>query len=208
MPTIRLPRPHPVAVALTFALAIAGRHTRADCIDDAAARHRVNADVLRAIGWQESRLRPEALLRNADGSVDIGAFQINSVHLPELSRHGIDRAALGDGCVSAEAAAWHYRRQVDALGDTWLAVGAYHSRTSARAAWYANQIAAILARWNVMPLGARPFPVEATRAPERPRTGVSSVAAPGNAGPITQTSTPIPPDALRFDALAFAPTAR
>jgi hypothetical protein len=195
-------------LTLAFALAIAGRHARADCIDDAAARHRVNAAVLRAIGWQESRLRPEALASNADGSIDIGAFQINSVHLPELSRHGIDRAALGDGCVSAEVAAWHYRRQVDALGDTWLAVGAYHSRTSVRAAWYANQIAAILDRWNVMPRGARPFPVERTLAPAHPRAGASSAATQGSSARITRISTPVAPDAPRFDALAFVPTAR
>jgi len=208
MPTIRLPRPHAVAFALACALAIAGRHARADCIDDAAARHSVNADVLRAIGWQESRLRPEALARNADGSIDIGAFQINSVHLPELSRHGIARTALGDGCVSAEVAAWHYRRQVDALGNTWLAVGAYHSRTSARAAWYANQIAAILDRWTVIPRGARPFPVERWLAPVQPRTGASSAAAQGSAARTTRISTPIAPDAPRFDSLAFVPTAR
>jgi hypothetical protein len=131
----------------------------ADCIDDAAARHQVNALVLRAIGWQESRLQPAAVGRNANGSVDLGAFQINSVHLSELKRYGIDRAALADGCVSAEVAAWHYRRQVELHGPSWQAVGAYHSQTPARAAWYANQIAAVLMRWNVLPAAALPFPV-------------------------------------------------
>ena len=142
--------------------------SHADCIADAAARQQVSADVLRAIGWQESRLRPAALGRNADGSVDMGAFQINSVHLAELSRYGIDRAALADGCVNAEVAAWQYRRQVDLLGDNWRAVGAYHSHTPARGAWYANQIAAILMGWNVTPTGALPFATEHALAPGRP----------------------------------------
>ena len=141
---------------------------QADCIDDAAARHQVNADVLRAIGWHESRLRPAAMGRNANGSIDVGAFQINSVHLPELARHGIDRAALADGCISADVAAWHYRRQIDLQGNGWQAVGAYHSRTAARAAWYANQIAAILMRWNAMPRGPLPFPADRTLAPGQP----------------------------------------
>jgi len=123
--------------------------------------------VLRAIGWQESRLQPAAMGRNANGSIDLGAFQINSVHLPELQRYGIDRAALADGCVSAEVAAWHYRRQVELHGAGWHAVGAYHSQTPARAAWYANQIAAILMRWDALPSGALPFPVERTETPAR-----------------------------------------
>jgi hypothetical protein len=202
MPTIRTLRLRPSDRARALALAIACAQAHADCIDDAAARHQVNAGVLRAIGWQESRLRPDAIGHNANGSVDVGAFQINSVHLPELSQRGIPRAALDDGCVSAEVAAWHYRRQVDALGNTWQAVGAYHSRTSARAAWYANQIAAILVRWQLMPQGASPFPVERTLAPSRPRAKTSSE-------PTTVTDARArthSPDARRFDEIAFVPT--
>jgi len=176
MPTFPAPRLCPAALAA--ALATASLPSHADCIADAAARQHVNAEVLRAIGWQESRLQPAALGRNADGSVDIGAFQINSVHLPELSRYGIDRAALADGCVCAEFAAWHYRRQVELLGDNWLAVGGYHSHTPARAAWYANRIAAILMRWKVMPAGALPFPTERALAPGRPPPAPRSASPP------------------------------
>jgi hypothetical protein len=158
------PRSH--AAALVFALACTlALAARADCIDDAAARHQVNAMVLRAIGWHESRLQPQALAHNANGSIDVGAFQINSVHLSELGRHGIDRAALADGCTSAEVAAWHYRRQVDRQGNSWQAVGAYHSATPERAAWYANRIASILVRWNALPTGTLPFPPDTTIAP-------------------------------------------
>ena len=161
-----LPRLPVLATAL--ALGILAPPLRADCIDEAAARHRVNALVLRAIGWQESRLRPQAFGRNANGSVDIGAFQINSTHLAELAPWGIDRASLTQGCVSAEVAAWHYRHQVEHLGDTWLAVGAYHSRTPARAAWYANRVATILMRWKVMPVGPLPFAAQRTLGPDGP----------------------------------------
>lgn len=152
-----LPTASPLLAGLLLA---AGAYTpvRADCIDDAAARHQVNAVVLRAIGWQESRLRPDAIGHNANGSVDLGAFQINSVHLPTLARYGIAPEALIDGCVSAEVAAWHYRRQVDRLGNTWAAVGAYHSATPGHAARYANRIAAILTRWQAMPPAPLPFP--------------------------------------------------
>ena len=165
MPT--LPASHRRSVVLALAFTLTALPTHADCIDDAAVRHQVNAQVLRAIGWQESRLQPAAIGHNGNGSIDVGAFQINTIHLPELARYGIGRAALADGCVSAEVAAWHYRRQIDLQGNGWQAVGAYHSRTVARAAWYANQIAAILMRWNVMPRGALPFPAAGTLAPGR-----------------------------------------
>ena len=165
MPMLPVPLPQAAIAASILALATACAH--ADCIADAAARHQVNPEVLRAIGWQESHLQPAALGRNANGSIDVGAFQINSVHLSELGRYGIDASALVDGCVSAEVAAWHYRRQVDRDGDTWLAVGGYHSRSPARAAWYANRIASILMRWRVTPSNALPFPVEHTLAPGR-----------------------------------------
>ena len=178
---------------------------QADCIDDAAARHQVNADVLRAIGWQESRLQPAAVGHNGNGSVDIGAFQINSIHLPELARHGIARASLADGCVSADVAAWHYRRQVELQGDGWQAVGAYHSRTAARAAWYANQIAAILMQWNVLPRGALPFAADRTLAPGRPPPPSRAGAAPA---PLAHPTPCGFPDAGTYGEIAYLPSAR
>lgn len=188
---------------LAGALFAATLAAQADCIDDAAARHQVRADVLRAIGWQESRLQPGAIGRNADGSVDLGAFQINSVHLPELARYGIDGAALKDGCVCAEVAAWHYRRQIDRLGDGWQAIGAYHSGTSARAAGYANQIATLLMRWKVMPPGALPFPVARTLA--LPRRTQPSIAPPST---ITRPPPLVPGPSAPLGELAYLPSTR
>jgi soluble lytic murein transglycosylase-like protein len=192
------------AIALSLAVATAAPPAQADCIDDAAARHQVNAHVLRAIGWQESRLRPTAVGHNANGSIDVGAFQINSIHLPELARHGVDRAALTDGCVSADVAAWHYRRQIDLQGDGWPAVGGYHSRTAARAAWYANQIAAILMRWNVMPPGAPPFPADRTLAPGRPLPGRPGATP----SPLANVTPPVATSAGGFSEIAYLPSAR
>jgi hypothetical protein len=162
LPSPRLSTPRACALARVAALAClpalaTPAPARADCIDEAASRHAVNAFVLRAIGWHESRLDTAAVGHNADGSTDLGAFQINSVHLPVLARFGIDAGALRDGCTAAEVAAWHYRRQVDRYGNTWAAVGAYHSRTPARAAWYADRIAAVLMAWSVLPRGPLPY---------------------------------------------------
>src|SRR6218665_1337098 len=135
----------PALLLLPALLAL--RPARADCIDEAALRHGVNGHVLRAIGWHESRLRPDAEALNRNGTRAIGAFQINGVPLPLLARRGVDARALRDGCVSSHVAAWHYARQVARHGNTWRAVGAYHSGTPARSAWYANAIATVLMRW-------------------------------------------------------------
>lgn len=151
--------------AVLLLLLFGGPPARADCIDEAARHHQVHAAVLRAIGWHESRLRPEALNRNRNGSVDIGAFQINSVHLPLLSRHGIAARQLHDGCTAAYVAAWHYRRQIERWGDSWDAVGAYHSDTPALRRGYANRIAAVLVGWGLLAPGSQPFRAASIAAP-------------------------------------------
>jgi hypothetical protein len=198
---------HPSPLAVALALAMSPPCVRADCIDDAAARHHVNAVVLRAIGWQESRLQPRALGRNTNGSIDVGAFQINSIHLAELASHGVDRTSLADGCVSAEVAAWHYRRQVEQQGDTWLAVGAYHSHTVARAAWYANRIATILMRWKALPAGSLPFPADRALPPDAP-TGPRRPLPPATPPSAPRPSTPGHAPSQGVDVLAFVPSAR
>ena len=176
----RGPKPLLVGVFAVKAMLLAASPARADCIDAAAAHHRVNAHVLRAIGWHESRLRPSAMNVNTNGSTDIGAFQINTIHLPELRRYGIDQVALKNGCVAAYVGAWHYKKQIRQFGNTWAAVGAYHSRTPARSAWYANQIATVLMRWQVLPGTRLPYVDIPLLAPNQPNpgapTGVPQVA--------------------------------
>ena len=54
-------------------------------------------------------------------------------------------------CKTIYLAAWQLRKQVIKYGNTWAAVGAYHSATPALRDQYAQQIAAILRRWGVLP---------------------------------------------------------
>lgn len=134
-----------IAAVVTLG-AIATPSARADCFDDAAAWQHVNPAILRAIAWQESHNRADALHANANGSVDYGLMQINSIHLNALARYGIGKEALMVPCKNIYIAAWHYRQQVVKYGDTWAAVGAYHSATPALRDDYARRIAAIVQR--------------------------------------------------------------
>ena len=121
------------------------------CWLEAARYHQVNEWVLRAIIWQESRNNPLTVARNGNASLDVGAGGINSVHFAELARHGVAPAQLLDGCTNVYVSAWHLRRQMTALGNTWTAVGAYHSRTPHHNVRYAQRIRDILREWGVMP---------------------------------------------------------
>lgn len=124
----------------------------ADCFLAAANYQHVNPIILRAISWQESRDTPGAKHRNANGSTDFGLMQINSVHLPALARFGIDSGTLMDPCASVYIAAWHLRSKMNKYGNTWDAVGAYHSETPALREQYAGRIRKILVEWGVLRL--------------------------------------------------------
>ena len=99
------------------------------CIPAAAQHHRIDPRLLRAVLKVESDLRPWAFGRNANGTVDMGMAQINSIHLPELARHGIQSQHLFDPCVASYVAAWLLRKNIDRHGLTWFGVAAYHSLT-------------------------------------------------------------------------------
>lgn len=120
-----------------------------DCISRAAAYHQVSPYVLRAIAWNESRMRPQAVGRNRNGTRDLGALQINTAHLPRLRRYGLDEQALMEPCTNAYVGAWLLREQMDRLGNTWQAVGAYHSQTPALNLRYALQIQRTLQSWGL-----------------------------------------------------------
>jgi soluble lytic murein transglycosylase-like protein len=152
---------HPLALRPTFAHALiavtalaAAAPCRADCFDNAGAYHQVNPMILRAIAWQESRNRPYAMHLNANGTRDYGVMQINSIHLPALARYRITSDMLMEPCKNIYIAAWHLRSKIDKYGNTWSAMGAYHSETPAERDLYARSIAAILASWRQLPRDA------------------------------------------------------
>jgi lysozyme-related protein Hpa2 len=128
-----------VCACLLFKLTSA----HADCFDDAASYHRVNPTILRAIAIVESGGKPAAINRNANGSVDFGEMQINSAHLPELARFGMSETDLFDACKSIYTGAWILRKEMDKYGNTWAAVGAYHSATPYLRDTYAEKVKGI-----------------------------------------------------------------
>jgi Transglycosylase SLT domain len=120
---------------------------KADCFDDAAGYHNVNPWILRAIAAVESGFKPVTVARNTDGSLDRGMTGINSVHLPQLARYGITASDLLDGCKSIYVAAWHLRNRINDRGNTWEAVGTYHSKTPSKRDVYINKVRRVINFW-------------------------------------------------------------
>lgn len=106
------------------------------CIADAAQFHRVDPQLLKAILMVESRLNPKAINHNTNGTKDIGAAQVNTVHLPTLEKHGIGEKELKDACVNTYVGAWLLSKQIARHGLTWFGIAAYHSTTPAKNARY------------------------------------------------------------------------
>jgi hypothetical protein len=121
-----------------------------DCVTAAAGYHQVNPWVLRAIIKVESNFNPQAVNKNGNGSVDVGIAQINSTHFNELSRFGVAPRDLMDGCVSSYVAAWHLKKQLVKYGNTWFAIGAYHSATPCYNRRYGSLVWNALVDWRVV----------------------------------------------------------
>lgn len=131
----------------TLLLALCATPAFADCFDDAAAYHGVNPWVLRGIAHVESGFKAHATNVNRNGTMDIGMMQTNSIHLKNLSRFGVSRTDLFDGCKSVYVAAWMLRQKIEKHGNTWVAVGSYHSETPYFRDRYAAKVSGIIARW-------------------------------------------------------------
>jgi len=119
---------------------------KGDCFDDAASWQGVHPGVLRAISLRENARCDATVHINRNGTVDIGCMQINSIHLPELANYGISARELMDSCINIFVGAHHYKKMVLKYGNTWKAVGAYHSETPERRDAYAKSVEAIFRR--------------------------------------------------------------
>lgn len=139
-----------LTLATAFLLLAASSATAADCFDLASRHQGVNSTVLRAIAMMENPRCDATVSRNTNGSVDVGCMQINSVHFRELERHGIFPHDLLDQCKNIYIGAWHYKKMVRKYGNTWTAIGAYHSETPHLRDRYAQGVFRILKKYGYL----------------------------------------------------------
>ncbi|ALU89605.1 soluble lytic murein transglycosylase protein [Herbaspirillum rubrisubalbicans M1] len=110
------------------------------CWEQVANWYGVNVHLLYAIAKTESNLNPLARNQNKNGSYDIGLMQINSAWLPTLKKYGIDESRLRDPCVNLQVGAWILSQNMQKMGPTWEAVGAYNARNPKLRIEYARRV--------------------------------------------------------------------
>ncbi|EAO2872872.1 transglycosylase SLT domain-containing protein [Salmonella enterica subsp. enterica] len=110
-------------------LLIISHHTiAADCFDMAGKDAGIDPDLLRAIAWQESRLHYDAIGKNPVSGYGMGLMQIDSQHLGNMKKRGIDRELLvTDICTNIYSGALILAKAFNKWGPTWEAVGAYNA---------------------------------------------------------------------------------
>lgn len=100
----------------------------ASCWEQAGQNYGIDHLLLKAIAWNESRGWTGAVgPKLKDGNRALGLMQINTIHLPELARYGINKEDLFDACVSANVGAWVLADCIQKFGPTWKAVGCYNA---------------------------------------------------------------------------------
>lgn len=106
----------------------------AACIFIAAQTYSVPPAVLVGIMHVEGG-KVGQQVRNTNNSYDLGPMQINTLWLPELSKHW--RVSKGtakswvrdDGCINVSVAAWILRKKTDDAGSLYKGIAHYHSKT-------------------------------------------------------------------------------
>ena len=114
-------------IGFSLAVLFVGSTVQAACFEEASAMYGVPATILRGVSTVESSNNPLAVNRShvlRTKSVDIGMMQINSRHLPALSKFGITHESLLDGCTNVKIGAWLLAQLFNAKGVSWDAVGA------------------------------------------------------------------------------------
>lgn len=82
--------------------------------------------LLYSIGKHESKLNPNAINKNTNGTYDVGIMQINTIHLPELAKYGITLKDLWDPQTNIRVGAWVLAGCVSRHGYTTKALGCYN----------------------------------------------------------------------------------
>jgi len=143
-------------IGWTVAISLIAAFPAHACWEQAAERYSISPELLYAIARTESGLDPQAIGHNRNGSRDIGLMQINSAWLPRLSNHGIAERDLFDPCTSIHVGAWILAGNVQRLGYTWEAVGAYNAANPALRRAYVERVYRHIAASST---GPKPQPV-------------------------------------------------
>lgn len=99
------------------------------CVNTAAIEFNIPAKLIIAVLHVE-RGKNSRVVKNSNGSYDIGPMQINSLWLNELQKYGITRQDLQfDPCINVKVGTWLLGKAIASDNHFLNGVGNYHSRT-------------------------------------------------------------------------------
>jgi hypothetical protein len=135
---------------LACADADATQHERIICSIIAAMDYQIPANIVLAVAEIENG-KPGQTSKNANGTLDVGPMQFNTVYLNELrGKYGITEQDVSNkGCYPYQLAAWRLRGHIvnDAWGDLWTRVANYHSYTPRFNAIYRAKLIRSADKW-------------------------------------------------------------
>ena len=115
-----------------------------NCWGLASARYDLNPYLLYSIALVESAMNPHAISRpNGNQTHDIGLMQVNSAWLSSdrFRQAGITREDLRNPCINIHVGAWVLKSNINSMGYTWQAIGAYNAWKNQEAQLrYANKV--------------------------------------------------------------------
>lgn len=126
-------------------LLISGQ-SQADCFKETGKQFGIAPNLLKSIAKHESRMNPRLVMKNSNGSVDVGLMGINSVNFSELKKIGIKPSHLLEMCPNIVAGAYLLTKKIKKYGYTWNAIGAYHSETPSRKMAYIAKIQRVITK--------------------------------------------------------------
>lgn len=95
------------------------------CFSEAGAQYDIDAQLLKAISWTETKHNNEAINWNKNGTFDACHMQINSGWYQTL---GHDKwMSIGDPCECTKVGAEILKKCIDQYGYKWEAVGCYNA---------------------------------------------------------------------------------
>lgn len=139
-------------ISSTFAVDFSTQPATLNCVIEAANRQQIPANILLAISSIEAGKNGQSV-RNRNGSLDLGHFQINTIHWKQngiLAKLGIRKEDVQwRGCYNAEIAAYLVRLMLNENSnqDFWTKVANYHSKTPSANYRYRTKLIPLAEDW-------------------------------------------------------------
>jgi hypothetical protein len=99
------------------------------CINEVALTYHIPAKLIISI-LEVEQGRVGQVVKNTNGTYDIGPMQINSIWLPELEKYHITQQDIQfNACANIRVGAWILSRNIANRDDVLVGIGDYHSHT-------------------------------------------------------------------------------